>query len=272
MTDGTVRVLLLVVAILEAIGAALLMLQVPWVVALPPFAGRTAMSNTFLASFLFASAAATCWCLYVRSDRGFAGIGLDTQLIFGSIAMVLLVGAVDGGGSAALVLGAASVVVSGFGGLLLRWALRHQWRDPRPTPPSVVTSFAIFVVALLAVGTMLVLRVPNVLPWRVTPDLSTLFGLMFLSASSYYAYGLVDRRWENAGGQLAAFLAYDLVLIVPLAGQLISPGTTAYETGDGSIPVNLVVYVGVILYSGALAVYHLFLSRATRLVIRGRRG
>lgn len=149
----TVPMLLLALAVAEVIGALLLLLQVPWAVALPPFAGRTAMSNTFLASFLLAAAASTGWCLYVRSDRGFAGIGLDTQLIFGSIAVVLLVGAVDGAGSAALVFGAASVVVSACGGLLLRWALRHPWRDPRPTPPSVVASFAIFVVALLAVGT-----------------------------------------------------------------------------------------------------------------------
>lgn len=265
VTARMVRALLLALAVAESIGALLLLSGVPWAVSLLPFVGRTAMSNTFLASFLLASAAATGWCLYVRSDRGFTGIGLDTLLIFGCIALVLVVGSLDGGGGASPVFALVSGVMAAGGGWLLRWALRHPWRDPRCTPPSVVASFAIFVVALLAVGTLLILRVPDVLPWRITPELSTLYGLMFLSASSYYAYGVLDRRWENAGGQLAAFLVYDLVLIVPLASQILGRGPTPYQRGDGSISVNLALYVGVILYSGALAGYHLFVSRATRI-------
>ena len=38
---------------------------------------------------------------------------------------------------------------------------------------------------------------------------------MFLGSATYFAYGIVRPRWTNAGGQLAGFLAYDLVLIVP---------------------------------------------------------
>jgi hypothetical protein len=269
VTTRHVRSLLLVLAVVEIAAALLLALQVPWVVALPPFAGRSAMSNTFLASFLMASAAATVWCLAVHSSRGFAGIGLDTLVIFGGIALVLLIGDAGAGGTTTPMLGLVAILVSVASGWLLRWALRHPWTDPRPTPPLVVGSFALFVVALLIVGVLLVMRVPNVLPWRITPELSLLYGAMFLGASSYYAYGLLDRRWENAGGQLAAFLAYDLVLIVPFTRQLLAPDTSVYDVGDGSVPVNLVLYIGVIVYSGVLAIHYLFLSSATRLGTHG---
>ena len=73
-------------------------------------------------------------------------------------------------------------------------------------------------------------------------------------------------------GQLPVGAAYDLVLVVPLVGQLVDPRADVYDSGDGSIPLNLALYIAVIAYSGALAVYHLFVSRATRLGIRARPG
>ncbi len=85
---------------------------------------------------------------------------------------------------------------------LLRVARRHVWRDPRPTPLPVVVSFGVFTAALLVVSTLLLAR-NSPLPWQVTGDRSTAIGLMFLGAAAYFVYGLVDRRWENAGGQLA---------------------------------------------------------------------
>jgi len=73
----------------------------------------------------------------------------------------------------------------------------------------------VFIVALLIVSGLLIARVPDILPWALTPELSTLIGCMFLGAAAYFAYGVAAPRWENAGGQLAGFLAYGVVLILP---------------------------------------------------------
>jgi hypothetical protein len=96
----------------------------------------------------------------------------------------------------------------------------------------------------------------HVLPWPVTPALSTLIGFMFLGAAAYFAYGVAVPRWENAGGQLAGFLAYDIVLIVPFLVRL--------PTVDASVLPNLIVYTAVVTYSGLLAIYFLVLHPATR--------
>jgi hypothetical protein len=42
-----------------------------------------------------------------------------------------------------------------------------------------------------------------------------MFGLVFLGAATYFIYGALDPHWGNAIGQLAGFLAYDLVLLAP---------------------------------------------------------
>ena len=263
--ERLVRPALIAIVVFLAIVALLFVLQVPWAISVPPLEGRTTMSNIFIASILLAAAASTGWCLLVRSDRALTGIGLDVFLIFSAVAIVLFAAAVNGGGLYTAVASLGSVIVAGAGLWLMRWAQRHPWTDPRPTPRLVLGSFAFFVVALVIVSTLLILRVPNILPWRITPELSTLYGFMFLGASAYFAYGLVERRWENAGGQLAGFLAYDIVLIVPFARQLSGSGTSDYDVGGEALPLNLLVYTLVVVYSGALAISYLFIDKRTRL-------
>ena len=259
-----VRGVLLLVVVAEAVAAFLLMFQVPWAVDLAPFPGRTPMSNVFIASLLLAAAASTGWCLIVRSDRALAGIALDTVLIFTGMAVVLFAAAIGGDGLGFGRLRRGQPRHRGNRSLALAMVPGSRLARSRPTPRLVLGSFAVFVAALITSGGLLILRVPNILPWQVTPELSTLFGLMLMSAAAYFAYGLVERRWENAGGQLAGFLAYDIVLIVPLVRQLATGGSSGYDA-DGSLPVNLILYAAVIIYSGTLALYYLFLDRRTRL-------
>ena len=58
------------------------------------------------------------------------------------------------------------------------------------------------------------------------------------------------------GGQLLSFLAYDLVLIVPFL--------SLFKTVQTEYLIGLIVYVTVLNYSGALAVYYLFIHPQTR--------
>ena len=151
--------------------------------------------------------------------------------------------------------GVACVAGTAAGIALLRVGRRETWRDPRPTPRPVLVSFAVFVVVLLIVSTLLLIR-RSPMPWPVTGEQSTVIGLMFLGAAAYFVYGLVQPRWENAGGQLAGFLAYDAVLIWPFLERLpdVAP----------EFRLELWVYTSVVVYSAIVAIVYLAFHRTTR--------
>ena len=262
---GRTRAVLATVATLQAIGAVLLAFGVQPLVDLIPIEGRTPLSNQLIASILLAAAASTAWCLVEGASRAHLGIALDYLAIFVPLAVLTLAsmpGVAPERLAPTIALAACGVVGTVYGLWLLRWASRPPWRDPRPAPPPGLVAFGVFVVALLLVGGALVAGVPRILPWQITPELSTLFGLMFLGAATYFVYGLVDRRWENAGGQLAGFLAYDIVLLVPFVVRLPSI--------EADLLPNLVVYLAVVVLSGILAAWYLVVNPATRVRLRAR--
>jgi hypothetical protein len=157
-------------------------------------------------------------------------------------------------------LGIVLVLALLFGALGLWWSLRFPIRDPRPQPIPARVAFAIFVVVLLLVGGSMALQVPNILPWAVTPEGSVIYGLMFLGAASYFAYAFARPSWMNSGGQLAGFLAYDLVLIVPFMLH--------FARVRPDLLPNLILYTVVVVASGLLAAYYLFVNPATRITAR----
>jgi hypothetical protein len=87
--------------------------------------------------------------------------------------------------------------------------------------------------------------------------MSVVVGWMFLGAAFYFFYALLRPSWVNSAGQLAGFLAYDVVLIVPFLTRL--PTTPPQNR------LGLTVYTAVVLYSGLLAIYYLFINKPTRL-------
>jgi hypothetical protein len=259
--DSRVRAILLGIAAVQATFAIGFVFQVPMLTAVWPFAGTTPLSHTFVGSIFAAAAAATAWCVWSRSDRGLAGIALDYLAILVPAAVISLLGAAGGSGLGVAAFGVTCLAGALFGVWLLRWSLARPWRDPRPLPRLLRWSFAFFIVALLIAGGALVIQVPNIMPWTITPQLSTLFGLMFLGAAAYFAFALLEPRWENAGGQLAGFLAYDVVLVVPFLQRL--------PTIDENLRINLVVYTAVVIGSGLLAIWYLALDRRTRIRFSG---
>lgn len=254
--DTRVRAILLAIAAVQTVCAVGFVFGVSAVTAVWPFAGTTPLSSTFIGSIFAAAAASTAWCVWAQSDRGLAGIALDYLTILAPAAVISLAGAAGGSGTGVGAFGIACLAGTAFGLWLLRRSLAHPWRDPRPLPEPIRWAFGFFIVALLIAGGLLVARVPDVMPWPITPELSTLFGLMFLGAAAYFAFGLVERRWENAGGQLAGFLAYDVVLVVPFLQRL--------PTIDDRLRINLVIYTAVVILSGLLALWYLALDRRTR--------
>lgn len=135
------------------------------------------------------------------------------------------------------------------------WSLRIPLQESRPMPGSVKISFWIFIVSLFLVAGALILQAP-IFPWALRPETSVIFGCIFLGDAFYFLYGMFRPNWHNALGQLLSFLAYDLVLIVPFIGLL--------NTVEPDRYINLIVYTAVLIYSGGLAIYYLFINPQTR--------
>jgi hypothetical protein len=123
-------------------------------------------------------------------------------------------------------------------------------------PLLVRISFVLFTIVLLSVGTLLVLQRPVVFPWPLKPESSVIFGLIFLGAAVYFAIALRSTKWHSARGQLTGFLAYDLILIGPFLAHL--------SAVKPEHRFSLVLYISVLVYSGGLAVYYLFINKITR--------
>ncbi len=140
--------------------------------------------------------------------------------------------------------------------LIYSWSKKIPIQDNRSMPLLVKISFVLFSIILLLVGTLLVLQRPTLFPWPLKPESSVIFGSIFLGASLYFASSLTIPKWHNAKGQLLGFLAYDLVLIGPFLAH--------FNTVKDEHRLSLVIYTSILLYSGALAIYYLFLSRSTR--------
>ncbi len=136
------------------------------------------------------------------------------------------------------------------------FARSTAWADPRSMPQPVRLSFGAFAIILVGAGAALLVHA-SIFPWRLGPQTSVMFGLTFLGAATYFIYGALDPHWGNAVGQLAGFLAYDLVLLAPFLEH--------FSTARGGSLVSLTIYVAFLVYSGTLASYYLFAAKATRI-------
>ena len=136
------------------------------------------------------------------------------------------------------------------------WSNKIPIKDQRAMPGLVKISFAFFGIVLIVVSLMLILRAPVIFPWPLNPNSSVIFGLIFLGAAFYFLSALQIPLWHSARGQLLGFLAYDLVLFGPFLAHLSSVMPEHR--------LSLILYILVLVYSGALAVTYLFINKTTR--------
>jgi len=252
-----IRYVLFLICAVELLLAIAFFLQLPFATSLWPFSGTTSLTFIFISSLFVAVVASTLWAVASQNYGALAGIGLDYAMIFTPVSLFSFQLAASSQSTPLATFGIVCALVALFGLGLLLWSLRIPLDRPRPMPNLVRWSFVIFIIALLAASLPLIFKIPNVIPWKITPELSVLIGWVFFGAASYFVYGLLRPSWLNAAGQLAGFLAYDLVLIVPFLTRL---PTTAPESR-----LNLLLYIAVLLYSGLLAIYYLFIHKPTRL-------
>ncbi len=251
------RFFLFIVCAIQFFFTIAFFMQLPFVVKMWPFPGTTPLTFIFISSIFAAAAASTLWVAVTENYGALAGIGLDYLVILLPVAILSFQLGASSGNAQMTTYGIVCVFGALFGLGLFLWSVRIPIDHTIPMPSPVRWSFVIFIVALLIVSVQMILKVPNVIPWKITPDLSVVIGCMFLGAALYFIYALLRPSWLNSAGQLVGFLAYDVVLIVPFITRL---PTTIPE-----FRLGLTIYTAVITYSGLLALYYLFLSKRTRL-------
>jgi hypothetical protein len=228
--------------------------RLPWATRLWPWADSP-LSYVWLASICAAIAAPIIW-IALSGELGATSGGSLNLLVTAIGATVSLLFFYPSGDQHSAT---GLVIVFVISILILAgvtwWASRLPIRDTRPMPRPIFISFIVFALLLIATATGLVLRVPTIFPWALLPETSVLFGWFFAGAAFYFAYGVARPSWHNACGQLLGFLAYDLILIVPFIGHF------ATVTSDHLL--SLSIYVVVLIYSGGLAIYYLFLNKTT---------
>lgn len=228
--------------------------QFPLVTSLWPWPdGR--LSYMFIGSILAAVSVAALWVGWTGEFGALPAGSLNVLVIAGGTAIYFFQLALQGHPNL-IPFGIGALIAVIASGAAFLWSRRIPLNDSRPMPGLVRVSFGIFIASLILAGGALVFRIP-VFPWALNPDSSVIFGCIFIGDAFYFLYGLLNPRWHNAAGQLLSFLAYDLVLIVPFL--------LLFETVKPEFMLNLTVYVAVLVYSGGLAIYFLFVNAKTRL-------
>lgn len=211
-------------------------------------------SYLFIGSILAAVSAAAIWIGWT-GELGALPAGSLNIFVIALTSTLYFFNSAAQGRSTLLLFALISLFMAFVSAVTFFWSRRIPLMDARPTPQLVRVSFGIFIAALILAGGALVLR-KQIFPWDLNPDSSIIFGCIFLGDAFYFLYGLLRPNWGNACGQLLSFLAYDLVLIVPfvLLVNTVKPGHM----------LNLIVYIAVLVYSGGLAIYYLFINPQTR--------
>lgn len=257
--DRTLRTVFLVVAVSQLLLGVGFALQIPLIVQIWPIPNTGPLSLIFIGSIFAAGAASTLWCLFAGENGSLVGVYLDYIAIFGPLTIYFFM--IANGNGTIVMFGIALLLGALYGAVGLWWSLRFPIKDRRPQPMPARIAFAVFVVALIIVGGGMVLQVPNILPWKVSPEGSTIYGFMFLGAAVYFAYAFLRPSWANSGGQLAGFLAYDVVLVLPFIEH--------FGKVEAQLMPNLILYFVVVVGSGLLAAYYLFINKETRMPLFG---
>ena len=231
------------------------LLDVPAATATWPYP-VTRITFAFLAAVAIAFAAPVAWVAWTEDIAAIAGVGLTIAVAFGLFAVVLLT-LVPGDARLAATL-ALALVVAGVGAVGFLAGMRRASIDPRVTPPITRAVFVGLAAILILSGCAMLLRVPDVLPWRVDLDTQQLIGALFVGDAAYFLYAAARPAWSNAAGAWLAFLAYDVVLAIPLLSHLrvVAPEHL----------LGLQLYLAVVFGTLVLSAYQLLVDPRTRII------
>lgn len=255
-----IRLGLVVIGVLTSLVAACFFLQQSWALDLWPWP-LSRLSAIFVASMVGGAAASVLWVALSGELRALSGGALNYAVMYVGMALYCA-SLADAESSEAAVFVAAvfCTLMAMLCTIVFFSARRHEFKDSRETPVGARVALVLFALIAGAVGLAMVTNRPAIFPWPLKPELSVMFGWIFVGGTCYFIYGLTHRNWANARGQFVGFLVYDLILLVPFLQH--------FNTVKPELHLNLVVYFSVIVGSGLIALYYLILHPAYRMNAR----
>lgn len=217
----------------------------------------TPLSFYFLSSITAAIAAPVLWIVLTNKLHAAVPGAIDLLVTFIGLSIFMAQSYAAEPSNTHVLIGAL-LMGSGavFSAVILFFGRGIPLHDARPLPKLVRYSFYVFITGLIVVGGALVLKMPNIMPWTLSIEAQVVYGWTFLGAAVYFIFAVLNPRWENAAGQLIGFLAYDIVLILPFLRHF-----------SDVLPqhrLSLIIYTSVVVYSGLVAIYFLFIHKPTR--------
>ena len=249
---------LVIVGLIDLVLAAGFFFQQPWATALWPLPD-TRLSYAFIAAILAGGAAPLIWIGLSGEFAALAGYGLSFGIMYAGMGLSALGFYLRDQNPALAVFALVMGILAVVGGIIFM-RTSHSAQAGQQTPRIVIYAFIAEVLVLAAAGILLILKVPNTLPWNLSPESSVLYGWVFLGLAFYYLYAVLNPKWTHAQGPLLGFLVYDLVLFSPLFARF---GNLQPEHVRGQVAASLII-----IFSAALGVYYLFVNPATRLRAR----
>jgi len=246
----TVRISFVVIGLLALVAALAFFFQHPIATQIWPWpVGR--LSYVFIASIAAAVGAPVLWIGLSGKLRSAVPGAINLLISFAATAVYGFSLLNNENNPQLTALASSTLIFALLTGAILIWAARQPLIDKRPVPKLVKLSFLLFVVALLLTATSLITRQPHIFPWPLDANSTVIFGWIFMGAAAYFLYVFVEPYWQMAQGQLLGFLAYDLVLIGPFLSH--------FSNVQPEHRLSLIIYIFVLIYSGGLAFYYLFL-------------
>jgi hypothetical protein len=251
----SLRPFLLIVGILQFVLAAGFFFQQSWALSLWPVPD-TPLSYAFIAAILGGGAAPLLWIGLSERWEGLAGYGLSFGIMYTGMALSAFIFYLRSQQTTllvfALVIGAVALVCA-----FLFARARSIVAPNQLTPQIVRLAFVLEALILAGAGLLLLWKVPNTLPWNLSPESSVLYGWVFLGLAFYYLYAVLNPLWNHALGPLLGFLVYDLILFSPLFARF---GNLQPEHIPGQVAASVII-----IFSATLGVYYLFINPVTRL-------
>lgn len=254
------RIILVLAGLIQWVLAAGFFLQQPWATALWPLP-ETPLSYAFIAAILAGGGAPLMWIGLSGELAGLAGYGMSFGIMYAGMgiaaARFFLRDRAPSLGWFALVM-----IVLAILWMTRFLSTRGYAAGGQATPRLVRLAFIVEVAVLAGAGILLALKVPNTLPWKLSPESSVLYGWVFIGLAFYYLYAVLNTSWVHALGPLVGFLVYDLVLFAPLVARY---GSLQPEHVRAQVAATIII-----LFSAALGLCYLFVNPTTRLVGRPR--
>ncbi len=252
------KITLIFAGMIHLVLAAGFFFQQSWATSLWPVPD-TRLSYAFIAAILAGGGAPLLWIGFSEERAALAGYGLSFGIMYAGMGISALWFYLRNQNVSLALFALEMGVLAVLGGILFA-RMRHSAHSTQPTPPIVLYTFAVEVLVLAGAGILLILKVPNTLPWNLSPESSVLYGWVFIGLAFYYLYAIMNRQWIHALGPLLGFLAYDLVLFSPLFARF---GNLQPEHVRGQVAASVII-----IFSGLLGIYYLFVNPATRLWAR----